>query len=66
MIAGGAQAFSPEPMAEFVDAFVIGDGEDVIHRIVDTVKAAKTRGTRAARCCASSRTCPACTCPRAT
>ncbi len=45
VIAGGAQAFSPEPMAEFVDAFVIGDGEDVIHRIVDTVKAAKRAGT---------------------
>ena len=32
VIAGGAQAFSPEPMAEFIDAFVIGDGEDAIHR----------------------------------
>ena len=41
VIAGGAQAFSPEPMAEFVDAFVIGDGEDVIHAIVDLVKQAK-------------------------
>src|SRR5262245_16300220 len=41
VIAGGAQAFSPEPMAEFVDAFVIGDGEEVIHRVVDRVKAAK-------------------------
>ncbi len=41
VIAGGAQAFSPEPMAEFVDAFVVGDGEDVIHRVVDLVKRAK-------------------------
>ena len=39
IIAGGAQAFSPEPMAEFIDAFVIGDGEEVIHRVVDLVKA---------------------------
>ena len=45
VIAGGAQAFSPEPMAEFIDAFVIGDGEDVIHRVVDAVKAAKRAGT---------------------
>ncbi len=49
VIAGGAQAFSPEPMAEFVDAFVIGDGEEVIHRVVDLVKQAKrerwARGT---------------------
>jgi radical SAM superfamily enzyme YgiQ (UPF0313 family) len=35
IIAGGAQAFSPEPMAEFIDAFVIGDGEEVIHKVVD-------------------------------
>lgn len=41
VIAGGAQAFSPEPMAEFVDAFVIGDGEEVIHRVVDLARQAK-------------------------
>ena len=41
IIAGGAQAFSPEPVAEFVDAFVIGDGEEAIHRVVDLVKHAK-------------------------
>ncbi|MEO5618159.1 MAG: TIGR03960 family B12-binding radical SAM protein [Candidatus Eisenbacteria bacterium] len=41
VIAGGAQAFSPEPMAEFIDAFVIGDGEEVIHRVVDLVRDAR-------------------------
>src|SRR5437773_590970 len=41
VIAGGAQAFSPEPMAEFVDAFVIGDGEDAIHAVVNAVKRGK-------------------------
>src|SRR5258708_24958569 len=41
VIAGGAQAFSPEPMAEFIDAFVIGDGEDVIHAVVDAVAESK-------------------------
>ena len=44
VIAGGAQAFSPEPMAEFIDAFVIGDGEDVIHRVVDRVGQSKREG----------------------
>jgi len=44
VIAGGAQAFSPEPMAEFIDAFVIGDGEEVIHAVVDHVKRAKAGG----------------------
>src|SRR2546422_9324365 len=41
VVAGGAQAFSPEPMAEFIDAFVIGDGEEVIHAVLDRVKQAK-------------------------
>jgi radical SAM family uncharacterized protein/radical SAM-linked protein len=41
VIAGGAQAFSPEPMAEFIDAFVIGDGEEVIHRVVDLAAEAR-------------------------
>jgi radical SAM family uncharacterized protein/radical SAM-linked protein len=41
VIAGGAQAFSPEPMAEFIDAFVIGDGEEAIHAVVDVIKAWK-------------------------
>ena len=41
VIAGGAQAFSPEPMAEFIDAFVIGDGEEVIHAVIDRVAEGK-------------------------
>ena len=41
IIAGGAQAFSPEPMAEFIDAFVIGDGEEIIHRVVDLARDAR-------------------------
>jgi radical SAM family uncharacterized protein/radical SAM-linked protein len=44
VIAGGAQAFSPEPMAEFVDAFLIGDGEEVVHAVVDHVARAKRDG----------------------
>ena len=44
IIAGGAQAFSPEPMAEFIDAFVIGDGEEAIHAVVDAAKLAKREG----------------------
>src|SRR5258705_1953988 len=44
VIAGGAQAFSPEPMAEFIDAFVIGDGEEAIHAVVDAAKEAKRDG----------------------
>lgn len=38
IIAGGMGAYSPEPLAEFIDAFVIGDGEEVVLEIVDTLK----------------------------
>jgi radical SAM family uncharacterized protein/radical SAM-linked protein len=44
VIAGGAQAFSPEPMAEFIDAFLIGDGEEGVHRVVDLAKLARHEG----------------------
>ncbi|NLE45395.1 MAG: TIGR03960 family B12-binding radical SAM protein [Chloroflexi bacterium] len=36
VIAGGHAAFNPEPMAEFIDAFVIGDGEDAFVEIIRT------------------------------
>ena len=32
VVAGGHCVFNPEPMADFVDAFVIGDGEEVDRR----------------------------------
>ncbi|MGD2158832.1 MAG: B12-binding domain-containing radical SAM protein, partial [Anaerolineales bacterium] len=35
IIAGGHATFNPEPMHAFVDAFVIGEGEDVILEIID-------------------------------
>src|SRR5512138_347046 len=41
VIAGGHAATNPEPMHAFVDAFVIGEGEEVIHDIVDAVQDAK-------------------------
>lgn len=34
VIAGGHATFNPEPVAAFVDAFVIGDGEEVILDVV--------------------------------
>jgi radical SAM family uncharacterized protein len=39
VIAGGHATFNPEPVAGFIDAFVIGDGEEAI---VDVVTAYKT------------------------
>src|SRR5258705_4725652 len=48
VIAGGHCAYNPEPLAEYVDAFVIGDGEEVVGEIADVVGAWK-RGGRATR-----------------
>ncbi len=35
VIAGGHACFNPEPMSPFIDAFVIGEGEEIIHEIID-------------------------------
>lgn len=42
VIAGGPVAFNPEPMAEFFDLFIIGDGEEVLLELLDAVE--QTRG----------------------
>lgn len=45
VIAGGPCAtFNPEPVADFFDAFIIGEGEEVIHEFLDTYYAGKSRG----------------------
>ncbi|MDY7033462.1 MAG: TIGR03960 family B12-binding radical SAM protein [Thermodesulfobacteriota bacterium] len=44
VIAGGSCAYNPEPMAEFFDAIVIGDGEEVILEICDCVTEWKNGG----------------------
>jgi len=43
IIAGGHAAFNPEPMYAFIDAFVIGDGEEVIEEILDVIKDCKVK-----------------------
>lgn len=37
VIAGGHAAFNPEPMAPFLDAVVLGDGEEAVGRVTDIV-----------------------------
>ncbi|MHB0922963.1 MAG: TIGR03960 family B12-binding radical SAM protein [Bellilinea sp.] len=44
VIAGGHACYNPEPMAPFIDAFAIGEGEELIHDIVDAVQAWKRSG----------------------
>ncbi|MDZ7332899.1 MAG: TIGR03960 family B12-binding radical SAM protein [candidate division KSB1 bacterium] len=44
VIAGGPCAFNPEPLASFIDAFVIGDGEEIALEISRLVLTAKRQG----------------------
>jgi len=42
IFAGGPCCFNPLPMSDFIDCFIIGDGEDVILEFCETLK--KTKG----------------------
>lgn len=44
VIAGGHAAFNPEPIADFVDAAVLGDGEEVVLKISEVVREWKGEG----------------------
>jgi radical SAM family uncharacterized protein len=44
VIAGGSGAYHPEPMADFVDAFVVGEGEEVILEVLDALHRAGQEG----------------------
>lgn len=44
VIAGGHAAYNPEPMSAFIDAFVIGEGEEVIHEVVNIHQQWKASG----------------------
>jgi radical SAM family uncharacterized protein len=44
VIAGGHAAYNPEPMSDFIDAYAIGEGEEVIHEIVEAHQAWKACG----------------------
>jgi len=46
VIAGGHCAFNPEPLADFVDALVMGDGEEVVGEITEVLAAWKRGGRR--------------------
>ena len=44
VIAGGHAAFNPEPIADFMDGVVLGDGEEAVLNITDHVRAWKQQG----------------------
>ncbi|RKE07587.1 radical SAM family uncharacterized protein [Catellatospora citrea] len=49
VVAGGHAAFNPEPIADFVDAAVLGDGEEAVLEITDIVAAWKREGSPGGR-----------------
>lgn len=40
VVAGGHACYNPEPMAPFIDVFVIGEGEEALLEIIGTMRAA--------------------------
>jgi len=44
VLAGGHAAFNPEPVADFLDAAVVGDGEQAVLDITEVVRAWKAEG----------------------
>ena len=44
VVAGGHSTFNPEPMADFVDAFVIGDGEEPVGEMTECIGSWKRAG----------------------
>ncbi len=41
IIAGGTCVLNPEPIADFIDFFVIGDGEEVVLQLIDVYRSSK-------------------------
>ncbi|MBM4314830.1 MAG: TIGR03960 family B12-binding radical SAM protein, partial [Deltaproteobacteria bacterium] len=46
VIAGGPSAFNPAPMSAFIDAFVVGEGEEAVTEIAASVLALRKRGAK--------------------
>jgi radical SAM family uncharacterized protein len=44
VVAGGHAAFNPEPIADFIDAAVLGDGEEAVLRLTEIVREWKQAG----------------------
>ena len=44
VVAGGHSSFNPEPIADFVDAVVVGDGEQAVLALTDLVGEWKAQG----------------------
>jgi radical SAM family uncharacterized protein len=49
VIAGGHAAFNPEPIADFIDAAVLGDGEEAVNAITEVFAAWRAQGSPGGR-----------------
>ncbi|MBV9823100.1 MAG: radical SAM protein, partial [Actinobacteria bacterium] len=49
VLAGGHAAFNPEPIADFLDAAVLGDGEQAVGLVTDLIAAFKAEGSPGGR-----------------
>src|SRR3989338_6467403 len=49
VIAGGPGALSPEPLADFIDVFLLGDGEETVAHLVTRLKEMKGAGPTLSR-----------------
>ena len=50
VVAGGPCAFNPEPLADFIDAFEIGDGEEVVLQVNDVIREWRKSGAPRIEC----------------
>jgi radical SAM family uncharacterized protein/radical SAM-linked protein len=50
IVAGGPVAFNPEPMAAFIDAYIIGDGEESFPAFLEIFQACKDAGLSRLQC----------------
>ena len=50
VVAGGPCAFNPEPLADFIDAFMIGDGEEVMTELNRVILERKEKGLSRIEC----------------
>ena len=46
VVGGGPGAFNPEPLAELFDFLVLGEGEEVVHEVLDAVRDWKKKGKK--------------------
>ena len=44
IIAGGTCVLNPEPLVDFIDLFIIGDGEEAVPEFIDLYRTAKANG----------------------